>query len=727
MTTPIKFFATAPKGVASVLFDELRELGAEQLREQPAGVEFEGDMALAYRACLWSRTASRILMPLATFTAQTPEALYDEVQRIDWREHLDTERTLAVDFTTRSSAISHSAYGARKVKDAVVDQFRDRCGERPSVDVECPDVRINVHLLRDEATVSIDLSGDSLHKRGYRVQSVTAPLKENLAAALLLRSGWPGVAAEGGCFVDPMCGSATFPIEAALIAADIAPGLLRQQFGFTGWKQHQAELWASLREEAQQRREQGLASMPPVFGYDLDAKNIRAAQENVSAAGLEAYIRIKRQDVAELTAPEACGSGLVAVNPPYGERLGELEALGGLYALLGSRLKHHFEGWQAAVFTGNPDLSKQMGIRARRLHAFYNGALECKLLRFELEQAFFIEGKPGVPRPARAEDLGPGAEMLANRLRKNLKELSKWARREAVHCYRLYDADLPEYALAVDIYDGDKRWVHVQEYQAPKSVDERKARKRLREALAVIPTVLEIPQDQLFFKVRKKQKGSAQYEKLSEENRFHQVEENGCKFWVNFEDYLDTGLFLDHRKTRAHVAKLAKGKRFLNLFAYTGTVTVYAALAGAESTMTVDMSKTYLDWGKRNLQLNGIAANKHTYVQADCLQWLEEQAKAQGAWQQRFGVIFLDPPTFSTSKRMKESFDVQRDHARLIEQAVTLLEKNGVLVFSNNNKKFRMDQSVLDAFDVKNITRKTIPKDFARHASIHNCWEIRRR
>ncbi len=727
MTTPTKFFATAPKGVVSVLLDELRDLGAEPLREQPAGVEFEGDVALAYRACLWSRTASRILMPLVTFKAETPEELYDAVQQIDWHEHLDIDRTLAVDFTTRSSAITHSAYGARKVKDAIVDQFRDRCGERPSVDVASTDVRINVHLLRDEATVSIDLSGDSLHKRGYRVRSVTAPLKENLAAALLLRSGWPDVAAEKGCFVDPMCGSGTFLIEAGLIAADIAPGLLRQYFGFKGWKQYQAELWGSLLDEAQQRRQQGLAEMPAIYGYDLDAKNIRAAQQNVNEAGLERYIEIERQDVAQLTAPTECGSGLVVVNPPYGERLGELDALGGLYALLGRRLKQHFEGWRAAVFTGNPDLSKQMGIRPRRLHAFYNGAIECKLLRFELESAFFIEGKLGVPRPARAEDLGPGAEMLANRLRKNLKELSKWARREGVHCYRLYDADLPEYALAVDIYDGEKRWLHVQEYQAPKSVDEGKARKRLREALAVIPDVLETPQDQLFFKVRKKQKGRAQYEKLSEEKRFHQVEENGCKFWVNFEDYLDTGLFLDHRKTRAHVAKLARGRRFLNLFAYTGTVTVYAALAGAESTLTVDMSRTYLDWGKRNLQLNGIPANKHTYVQADCLQWLQEQAGAQGAWQQRFGVIFLDPPTFSTSKRMNESFDVQRDHAQLIEQAVTLLEKTGVLVFSNNSRKFRMDRSVLDAFDVKNITRKTIPKDFARHASIHNCWEIRRK
>ncbi len=727
MTTDIRFFATAPKGVVSVLLDELRELGATQLREQPAGVMFEGGMEVAYRACLWSRTASRILMPLATFRAETPEALYDGVQQIDWPEHLDPWQTLAVDFVSRSSAITHTAYGARKVKDAVVDQFRDRCGERPSVDVARPDLRINLHLLRDEATLSIDLSGESLHRRGYRQQSVTAPLKESLAAALLLRAGWPEVAADGGCLVDPMCGSGTFPIEAALIAADIAPGLLRRYFGFLGWKQHQPRLWMSLLAEAEARRERGMAALPTICGYDLEAKNVAAAEANLREAGLAGHIDLARRDVAALTPPDGCRRGLVVVNPPYGERLGELDALGPLYAQLGSRLKRHFEGWQAAVFTGNPDLARQMGIRARRLHTFYNGALACKLLRFELTSEFFVEGRPGVPRPARPEALGPGAEMLANRLRKNLKELGKWARREGIHCYRLYDADLPEYALALDLYEGERRWVHLQEYQAPKSVDERKAKMRLREALAVIASVLEIPQEQLFFKVRKRQKGSAQYEKLSQEGHFHQVEEGGCRFWVNFEDYLDTGLFLDHRKTRAHVAKLARGRRFLNLFAYTGTVTVYAALAGAESSVTVDMSRTYLDWGRRNLQLNGISANRHTFVQADCLQWLEEQAAAQGAWQQRFGVIFLDPPTFSTSKRMKESFDVQRDHPRLITQAVALLERDGVLIFSNNCRKFRMDQALLEAFDVKNISRKTIPRDFARNAAIHNCWEIRRR
>ena len=727
MTSPYRFFATAPKGVASVLYQELLDLGLSQLKEQPAGVAFEASLEQAYRVCLWSRCASRVLMPLATFRAETPERLYEEVARIDWSEHMTVAQTLAVDFASRDSAITHSVYGARKVKDAIVDQFRQRCGERPSVDPAEPDLKINLHLHRDQATLSLDLSGESLHKRGYRHQSVAAPLKENLAAALLLRAGWPEVAESGGCLVDPMCGSGTFLIEGAWMAGDIAPGLLRDYFGFKGWRQHQPAIWQALIDEAKERRERGLEKIPPIYGYDLEGKNIRAAEENIVAAGLDEQIRIKRQDVARLEAPAGCVTGMVVVNPPYGERLGEIETLEVLYETLGERLKSEFQGWRAALFTGNPDLAKRMGIRARRLHPFYNGALACKLLRFELAPEFFIDGPPGMPRPARPDQLGPGAEMLANRLRKNLKELGRWARREGIHCYRLYDADMPEYALAVDIYEGEQRWVHLQEYEAPRSVDAAKARARLREALAVIPQVLEIPPQQLFYKVRKRQKGSAQYEKLAQERHFHQVEENGCKFWVNFQDYLDTGLFLDHRKTRAYVGQLAKGRSMLNLFAYTGTATVHAALAGATATTTVDMSRTYLDWARRNLKLNGVAFNHHSFIQADCLQWLAEQAQARGPWRQRFGVIFLDPPTFSTSKRMAGSFDVQRDHGQLIDQAMALLEDDGVLIFSNNFRKFRMDQAVLDRFNVKNITRKTLPRDFARNPHIHNCWEIRHR
>ncbi len=718
---PVHFFATAPKGVVAILMSELETFGATELREQPAGAGFSGDLETAYRACLWSRTANRILLPLASFAAATPEALYQGVQSIDWSEHFTPRQTLVIDFVARNSSIKHSQFGAQKVKDAVVDQFRERNGERPSVDVQSPDIRINVFLQRDEATLYLDLSGDSLHKRGYRQEGGAAPLKENLAAAILLRAGWPRIAQAGGGLLDPMCGSGTLLIEAAMIAADMAPGLLRERFGFHAWRQHDAALWRRLLDEAAPRRDRGLERLPPILGYDSHGKAIQFAQANITAAGLDEHICLAKRDVAGLRRPATLDQGLVVVNPPYGERMGERETLESLYRQLGERLKTEFSGWQAAVFTGNPELAKLMGIRALKQHNMFNGALPCRLLRFHIEPEWFMSGQRG-PRPARPEELGPGAGMLANRLRRNLKELGRWARREGVSCYRLYDADMPEYALAIDLYQGEQRWAHVQEYEAPKTVDARKARLRLREALAVIPAVLELPQENVYFKVRKRQKGAAQYTRQAEEKQFFEIEENGCRFRVNFADYLDTGLFLDHRITRHMVAEMAAGKRFLNLFAYTGTATVYAAKGGAQSTFTVDMSKTYLDWARRNMALNGFTGDQHQFVQADCLEWLTQGGVYRRA---RFDLIFLDPPTFSSSKRMAAAFDVQRDHKPLIEAAMALLDAGGTLIFSNNFRKFRLDPALGETFAIEDIGARTLPHDFARNPKIHHCWLIR--
>lgn len=721
MSDQLQFFATVPKGMVASLLSELTALGAEGVREQPAGAEFEGTLETAYRVCLWSRTAGRVLLPLVTFPVDSEESLYAGVQTIDWTEHFSADKTFAVDFTGRSDAIRHTQFGALKVKDAIVDQFRNATGERPSVELEQPDIRINAHLHHNEVTISLDLSGESLHKRGYRIDGGAAPLKENLAAAILLRAGWPDMAAAGGAFVDPMCGSGTLVIEAALMAADIAPGLLHEHYGFLAWCQHDAALWQRLRDEAAARRAVGIEKLPAIYGYDLNPKAVAAAQENIAAAGLDEHIRISRRGIEQLVAPAGATNGMVVVNPPYGERLGEESELVQLYAQLGQKLKEHFTGWQAAVFTGNPELAKQMGIRARHTHNMFNGALECKLLRFELDPQWYITLGRG-PRPARPEELGPGAEMLANRLRKNLKELGRWAERDKVDCYRLYDADMPEYNLAIDLYHGEKLWVHVQEYEAPKSIDEQKAKARLREALAVIPDVLEIPHEQMHVKVRQRQKGSAQYEKLAETKEFHEVQESGLKFLVNFSDYLDTGLFLDHRITRQKVRELASGRDFLNLFAYTGSGTVYAAAGGAKSTTTVDMSNTYLDWAKRNMALNGFRGREHNFVQADCLQWLAEQAGSP--WGRKYGLIFLDPPTFSTSKRMQQTFDVQRDHVQLLQHAIKLLQPGGVLIFSNNFRRFQLDKEALQGVTFEEITASTLPRDYARNPRIHNCWLI---
>jgi 23S rRNA (guanine2445-N2)-methyltransferase / 23S rRNA (guanine2069-N7)-methyltransferase len=718
----MQIFVSCPPGVADLTAAELRSCGATDVSEFKLGVQAEGSLEVAYRACLWSRTASRVLLPLGTFPAATQEQLYEGVSSIDWQQHVNPKGTLAIDFAGASTGITHTHFGALKTKDAIVDLFRARTGERPSVQLEQPDVRIDVRLDRDRATVSLDLSGESLHRRAYRARGVAAPLKENLAAAVLLRSGWPAIAEEGGELVDPMCGSGTLLIEAALMALDIAPGSLRSHFGFIGWRGHDRALWQSLIDEARARREATASKRLTLRGYDADAAAVRAAIENVERARLRGFVHIERRELEQLTRESEAPSGLVVTNPPYGERIGDQERLQALYATLGARLREHFEGWKAAVLTGNPPLAKSIGINARRTHTLFNGRIECRLLRFEVAPSEYRGERKPPPDQAQLREQ-PGAQMFANRLRKNIKLMQDWARRENVDCYRIYDADMPEYAFAIDQYgDGEgNRWVVVQEYAPPKTIEPKAARQRRNEALAVIPHELAIEPDRLFIRERRQQKEGAQYEKLDNEREYHVVREQPYKFAVNFTDYLDTGLFLDHRLTRRYVGELARGKRFLNLFAYTGTATVYAAGGGAASSTTVDMSRTYLEWAKRNLALNGLAEPQHGFVQADCIAWLQDQRDKPRRWD----LMFIDPPTHSRSKRMEQDFDVQRDHVQLLQLAARVLAPDGVIVFSNNYTRFRLDRDGLAAFDVDDITRKTLPRDYERNPRIHSCFVLR--
>jgi len=711
------FFATAPLYLGSLLAEELDRLGLAGAVEARGGARFTGTLEDGYRACLWSRVANRILLPLAQFAAHGSEALYAGAIEIPWEDHLTLERTFAVRFDGVLAGANNSQFAALKIKDAIADRFVRRCGRRPSVDPDQPDLLIHCYAFQDAATVALDLSGGSLHRRGYREEGAAAPLKENLAAAILLRAGWPAIAADGGDLLDPMCGSGTLVIEAALIAADIAPGLLHQRFGFLGWSGHDPVIWARLIEEAGIRRDAGLHRLPSLRGYDANPSTIRASLANLERAGLAGRAHFERRELAECHPGREGDRGLVVINPPYGERLGADTDLPALYARIGTTLRERFTGWRAALLTGNPDLGKYMGLRATRMHTLYNGPIECRLLHFDVDPRYFVSNRPRVLAP---EERGEGATMLANRLAKNLKALRKWRDQQHITCYRLYDADLPEYAVAIDIYQGEQRWVLVQEYAAPATVDPRDARRRLREALSVIPEVLDVPETQLFFKVRRQQKGDSQYERLGETNRFYEIAEGGHRFLVNFEDYLDTGLFLDHRDTRRMLGELAGGKRFLNLFAYTGAATVYAARGGAVTTTTVDMSRTYLDWALRNLELNQIPTVGHEVIQANALDWLRQ---VEG--RRRFDLIFLDPPSFSTSKRMDETLDIQRDHVALLRATVRLLEPDGLLIFSNNLRRFRMDLEAMPELDIVNISPETLPRDFARNPRIHNCWRIR--
>ena len=729
--TLYSLFATTPKAMEGLLATEIAALGGQQIQQKMAGVLFAGDLETAYRCCLWSRIANRILLMLGSFDVQSQQDLYDGIAAIDWSKHMNPTASLAVSFSCKNNpAINHSHFGALKVKDAIVDQMRNRFNERPSIDTEQPDVRINVYLHNTQAQVSLDLSGASLHKRGYRDVSISAPIKENLAAAILVRAGWTDIAAKQGSLLDPMCGSGTLLLEGAMIAADYAPGLLRDYFGFLGWKQHQPRLWDQLLEEARQRRTIGIKKLPSIIGFDQDRHHVATAIQHVENLGLQGHIHIEKREIAEAHPAASWPAGLVICNPPYGERLGDEAETAVLYRRLGDQLKEHFQGWQAAMIISNPELGFRLGIRSQKPITFFNGALECKLLRMHITEPTFFDPKPRSQQERiehiTQKSLNPSttasAEMFANRLRKNLRKLTKWARQHHIDCYRVYDADLPEYAVAVDIYQGEQTWVQVQEYESPKHIDTYKANQRLAGIMAEIPKVLAIDPQSVFLKIRRKQRQTDQYEKLGESNHFHVVSEGGCRFWVNFEDYLDTGLFLDHRPMRLKIQQEARGKRFLNLFAYTGTASVHAVKGGAASTLTVDMSNTYLDWAKRNFDLNGIQGD-HKLLRADCVQWLQDQANQTRRPQ--FDLIFLDPPTFSNSKKMDETFDVQTQHVQLLKNASRLLAPQGVLYFSTNFRRFRLDHAALSELVIEDISRTTVDEDFARDPKIHYCWSIR--
>ncbi|ADM98932.1 23S rRNA m2G2445 methyltransferase [Dickeya dadantii 3937] len=697
-------FASTARGLEELLKSELEALGAQQCTVVQGGVHFQGDDRLLYQSLMWSRLASRILLPLNEFNVYSDLDLYLGVQAVDWSAVFDVNHTFAVHFTGTNDEIRNSQYGALKVKDAIVDSFSRKTGQRPDVARQQPDIRINVFLQREKASVALDLSGESLHLRGYREMAGQAPLKENLAAAIVLRSGWEA----GTPMVDPMCGSGTLLIEAAMMAADRAPGLHRQHWGFLAWQNHNPTLWKSVTTEAQERARAGLqATSSRFFGSDVDRRMVEIASSNARRAGVSSLIRFESADATQLKNPLPQGpTGTVVSNPPYGERLESEPALIALHNLLGRKMKSEFGGWKLSLFSASPELLSCLQLRADRQFKAKNGPLECVQKNYQL-----AEKENG------AESAATFAEDFANRLRKNLRKLEKWAAQQGIECYRLYDADLPEYNVAVDRY-GER--VVIQEYAPPKSIDAQKARQRLFDVINATLSVLELPASHLVLKTRERQKGKNQYEKLAEKGEFLQVSEFNAKLWVNLTDYLDTGLFLDHRIARRMLGEMSNGKDFLNLFAYTGSASVHAGLGGARSTTTVDMSRTYLEWAEKNLRLNGLTGRQHRLIHADCLAWMRET-------HEQFDLIFIDPPTFSNSKRMDESFDVQRDHLMLMTQLKRILRPGGIIMFSNNKRGFQMDQAGLAALglEAKEITAQTLSQDFARNRQIHNCWLLK--
>ena len=713
--------ATAPRGLADLVSRELRAQGVTELRELRAGVRFATDLRGGYRACLHSRVASRVLLEVADYQANDTDAFYAGARRIDWSAHVDPQGTLACEFTGTHPTITHSQFGALKLKDAICDQLRERSGARPNIDLGRPDVRVVAHASGSRVLLYIDLAGEGLHRRGYRVQAGEAPLRENLAAGILLRAAWPDIAAAGGAFLDPMCGSGTLAIEAALIAADVAPGLRRDHWGFTRWQGHDAATWSELLDEARARVRDSVPNV--IRGSDRDAAALRNAAANAARAGVDKLLQFSVGAASEARAPEAL-SGLVCTNPPFGARLGDDAASRAAYRELGATLRAHFPGWKAAVLcAAQSGAAHELGLRTFRKHEVWNGALECELLRIDMGDPGVPAREPGAPRtPDPQLAASPGAQMFANRIAKNLRQLGKTARAQRVDNYRLYDADMPEYALAVDRYiaaGSGNVHLYVQEYAAPDTVDAAAADRRRAEALAVLPEAAQADRSHLHLRTRRRQRGTNQYERVAQKGEFTCIEEGGLKLLVNFSDYLDTGLFLDHRLTRERLRAAAAGKRFLNLFCYTASATGYAAAGGAASTLSIDLSATYLDWAAENFRANGLETATHELLRADCLEWLQD------AHSTKWDLIFFDPPTFSNSKRMSGVLDTQRDHMELLAQCMRLLAPGGLLLFSTNAQKFKLDDAAATQWAVTDVSAATIPFDFQRNPRIHRAYELR--
>lgn len=687
----MKFFATTPKGLELLLVEELKSLGAIDAAEKLAGVTFTGDLSVAYRACLWSRLANRILLKLIEVPAETPEELYAGVQNIAWDEHLDVTGTFNVNFISSHSAITHTLFGAQKVKDAIVDQFRQKFNSRPNVARDNPDVSVHVYLQKNIASISLDLSGESLHKRGYRLETGAAPLKENLAAAILMRAGWKKIVENGGVLLDPMCGSGTLLIEGALMAANIAPGLARNYFGFLRWKKHDAALWQNLWEEAQQAQ---LDKFPRIVGFDSDSSAIKVAFANIERAGLLGKVHVEKRELSELNF--ASDTGLLITNPPYGERLGEISELKKLYQTLGEKLKTEFVGWQAGVLTSNPELGKNMGLRSRKNYALFNGAIPCQLLLFDVQSEWFVDRSPSANNERRIRKAQKNlsdrdrelAQMFLNRLQKNRKHLKKWAERESISCYRIYDADLPEYAVSVDLFN---QYVCVQEYQAPKSVDKEKAYNRLQQVLTVLPEALEIPASNIFLRERDLQ------------GELLEVEEFGKKFLVDFYDaHFPVGLALEQRMLRALIQIEVKDKTFLHLFSHSGAMTVCAGLGGAKHSKTLTSTEFDLSWTRQNLALNGLDSD---VVLADSSEWILKERL-------RYDIIFAELPA-------KTSL-LPREYLNLIQEISHLLTPSGTLYFLTYDPRFKAD-AFKDQLQAEDITSKLIPVDFQRTPKIFQC------
>ena len=722
------FFATSAANQGDLIAEEARKAGAERVRVTPSGVDFEGSLETGYRFCFETRISARLLMGLfVDDDIISDKELEEATAMLPWEEYIDPTKTLKVTCTTQNCRyITNSHYGALKVKDGIVERIREKFnGERPYIEIHEPDLTVHVHI--EDTTVKwyVDFSGENLSMRGYRGEQTEALLKEHLAAALIGRSEWRKSVNDGNPlpFYDPFCGSGTIAVEAALMATDTAPGLLRKKpYPFESLPNFDKEAFDRVVEEAEERRRKAIDERDiSIFASDISRTAVEISKAAALKAGVYDFISFSVQDFTKLEKPPV-SKGCIVTDPPYGERM-TVRDIDLLYENTGKVLQNVFKGWDATILTGNSELLSNIDMKPDRTNTLFNGGIMCQAAHYHIftdeEREAMMQKALEKKKQRQAEPLTPGAEMAYNRLMKNLKEITPLMKEQGVECYRIYDADMPEYSASIDIYMG--KWVVVSEYAAPDTIDPEDAKRRLGELVRATEKATGIDEDFIYVKERSRQKGKGQYTRLAANNKMMVARENGVRFLVNFTDYLDTGIFLDHRPVRMMIQEMAKDKRFLNLFCYTGTATLNAIKGGALSTVSVDASSTYLAWMEENLKLNGYSTVfGNLLYKSDVIDWLWDTYD-------KFDLIFCDPPTFSNSKDRRGSFDVQRDHVKLIDAAAMHLSPGGTLIFSNNYRKFKLDPEVMEKYVVEDITEKTIGDDFKRDMKIHHCYLIRKK
>ena len=722
------FFATSAANQGDLIAEEARKAGAERVRVTPSGVDFEGSLETGYRFCFETRISSRLLMGLfVDDDIISDKELEEATAMLPWEEYIDPTKTLKVTCTTQNCRyITNSHYGALKVKDGIVERIREKFnGERPYIEIHEPDLTVHVHI--EDTTVKwyVDFSGENLTMRGYRGEQTEALLKEHLAAALIGRSEWRKSVNDGNPlpFYDPFCGSGTIAVEAALMATDTAPGLLRKKpYPFESLPNFDKEAFDRVVEEAEERRRKAIDERDiSIFASDISRTAVEISKAAALKAGVYDFISFSVQDFTKLEKPPV-SKGCIVTDPPYGERM-TVRDIDLLYENTGKVLQNVFKGWDATILTGNSELLSNIDMKPDRTNTLFNGGIMCQAAHYHIftdeEREAMMQKALEKKKQRQAEPLTPGAEMAYNRLMKNLKEITPLMKEQGVECYRIYDADMPEYSASIDIYMG--KWVVVSEYAAPDTIDPEDAKRRLGELVRATEKATGIDEDFIYVKERSRQKGKGQYTRLAANNKMMVARENGVRFLVNFTDYLDTGIFLDHRPVRMMIQEMAKDKRFLNLFCYTGTATLNAIKGGALSTVSVDASSTYLAWMEENLKLNGYSTVfGNLLYKSDVIDWLWDTYD-------KFDLIFCDPPTFSNSKDRRGSFDVQRDHVKLIDAAAMHLSPGGTLIFSNNYRKFKLDPEVMEKDVGEDITEKTIGDDFKRDMKIHHCYLIRKK